>query len=176
MQSGSSKSSTGDSEPITQGNNATDTQGANLNSTAASQAYSSQTAGSSTRARKSRTQTKWPEDKVTATGLDEQGWPTPDAARERFVLVCGLIARERVSINVKVEDLTPETRRDLFTILEEKLEYPANLSTAARDKAIKSAMKEIATLQWRFKAHLRAAFVRQDELPFEKHPFLKLED
>ena len=144
MQSGLSKSSTGDSEPV---NNATDTQGANLNSAAGSQAYSSQTAGSSTRARKSRTQTKWPEDKVTATGLDEQGLPTPDAARERFVLVCGLIARERVSINVKVEDLTPETRRDLFTILEEKLEYPANLSTAARDKAIKSAMKEIALLQ-----------------------------
>ena len=173
MQSGSSKSSIGDSEPV---NNATDTQGANLNSAAASQAYSSQIARSSTRARKSRTQTKWPEDKVTATGLDEQGWPTPDAARERFVLVCGLIARERVSINVKVEDLTPETRRDLFTILEENLEYPANLSTTAHDKAIKSAMKEIALLQWRFKAYLRADFVRQDELPFEKHPFLKPED
>ena len=99
---------------------------------------------------------------MTATGLDEQGWPTPDAARERFILVCGLIARERVSINVTVEDLTPETRRDLFTVLEEKLEYPVNLSTAARDKAIKSAMKKIASLQRRFKAHLRADFVRQD--------------
>ena len=113
---------------------------------------------------------------MNATGLDEQGWPTPDAARERFVLVCGLIARERVSINVTVEDLTPEMRRDMFTVLEEKLEYPANLSTAARNKAIKSAMKEIALLQRRFKAHLRADFVRQDELPFEKHHFLKPED
>ncbi|KAG2577187.1 hypothetical protein PVAP13_6NG288712 [Panicum virgatum] len=158
MQSSSSKSSTGDSEPV---NNATDTQGTNLNSAAASQAYSSQAVGSSTRARKSRTQTKWLEDKVTATGLDEQGWPTPDAARERFVLV---------------EDLTLETRRDLFTILEEKIEYSANLSTTARNKAIKSAMKEIALLQRRFKTHLRADFVRQDELPFEKHPFLKPED
>jgi len=177
MQSTSSTSSTSDSEPAaTQGNNAPGLENANLNSAAASQAHSTQTAGSSNRARKSRTQTKRPEDKVTATGLDEQGWPTPDAVRERFVLVCGLIARERVSINSKVEDLTPDERRDLFTILEEKLEYLGNLSTAARDKAIKSAMKEIATLQWRFKAHLRAAFVRQDELPFEKHPFLKLED
>ena len=177
MQSASSTSSTGDSEPAaTQGNNAPGLEDENLNSTAASQAHSTLTAGSSNRARKSRTQTKWPEDKVIATGLDEQGWPTTDAARERFVLVCGLIARERVSINSKVEDLTPDERRDLFTILEEKLEYLGNLSTAARDKAIKSAMKEIATLQWRLKAHLRAAFVRQDELPFEKHPFLKLED
>ena len=60
--------------------------------------------------------------------------------------------------------------------MEEKLEYPSNLSTTARDKAIKSAMKEIALLQRRFKAYLRADFVRQDELPFEKHPFLKPED
>ena len=69
-----------------------------------------------------------------------------------------------------------DKKKELFTVLEEKLEYPANLSTAARDKAIKSAMKEIVTLQQRFKAHLRAAFVRQDELPFERHPFLKPED
>ena len=136
MQSDSSTSSTSDTAPATQGNSAP-----------ASQAHSSQTAGSNTQARKSRTQTKWLEDKVTATRLDEQGWPTPDAARERFILVCGLIARERVSINVKIEDLTLEMRRDLFTILEENLEYPANLSTTAHDKAIKSAMKEIALLQ-----------------------------
>jgi hypothetical protein len=44
---------------------------------------------------------------LIATGLDEKFWPTLDAARERFVLVCGLIARERVSINRKLEDLSP---------------------------------------------------------------------
>ena len=60
--------------------------------------------------------------------------------------------------------------------MEEKLEYPADLSTAARDKALKSAMKEIASLQQRFKVHLRADFVWQDKLPYEKHPFLKPED
>ena len=144
MQSTSSTSSTSDSEPAaTQGNNAPGLENANLNSAAASQAHSTQTAGSSNRARKSRTQTKRPEDKVTATGLDEKGWLTPDAAREKFVLVCCLIARERVSINSKVEDLTPDER----SVLEEKLEYPGNLSTGAHDKAIKSTMKEIALLQ-----------------------------
>ena len=112
MQSDSSTSSTSDTAPATQGNSAP-----------ASQAHSSQTAGSNTQARKSRTQTEWPEDKVTATRLDDQSWPTPDAVRERFVLVYGFIARERVSINIKVEDLTLEERRDLFTALEEQLEY-----------------------------------------------------
>jgi hypothetical protein len=70
-----------------------------------SQGHSAQTAGSSTRSRTSRTQTKWPEDKLTATRLDANFWPTPDAARDIFVLVCGLIARERVSINKAVDDL-----------------------------------------------------------------------
>ena len=45
---------------------------------------------------------------MTATGLDDDGWPTPDAARKRFVTVCGLVARERVSINTNAEDLTLE--------------------------------------------------------------------
>ncbi|PVH32719.1 hypothetical protein PAHAL_9G468200 [Panicum hallii] len=141
-----------------------------------SQAHSAQTAASSTRTRGSRTQTKWPEDKLTATGLDEKFWPTPDAARERFVLVCGLIARERVSINRKLEDLSPVEKEQLFEALLEKLEYPANLEPTVRNKAIKAAMSEIATLQRRFKAHLRRNYVRQEESPFEKHGFLKPED
>ena len=39
-----------------------------------------------------------------------------------------------------------DEKKELFTVLEEKLEYPANLSTANRNKAIKLAMKEIASL------------------------------
>jgi hypothetical protein len=70
-----------------------------------SQGHSAQTAASSTRSRGSRTQTKWPEDKLTATGLDANFWPTPDVANDRFVLVCGLIAQERVSINKAVDDV-----------------------------------------------------------------------
>jgi hypothetical protein len=61
-----------------------------------SQGHSAQTVASSTQSRGSRTQTKWPEDKLSTIGLDSNFWPTPDAVRDRFVLVCGLIARERV--------------------------------------------------------------------------------
>ena len=77
------------------------------------------------------------------------------ATRDRFVLVCGLIARERVSINKAVEDLSPIEKEELFTVLEEKLDYPANLAESVRKKAVKAAMSEIATLQRRFKTHLR---------------------
>jgi hypothetical protein len=72
------------------------------------------------------------EDKLTATGLDANFWPTPNAARDIFVLVYGLIARERVSINKAVDDLSPIEKDQLFTVLEKKLEYPANLEESVR--------------------------------------------
>jgi hypothetical protein len=57
-------------------------------------------------------------DKLTATGLDTNFWPTADAARDRFVLVRGLIARERVSINKVVDDLSLIEKDHVFTVLE----------------------------------------------------------
>jgi hypothetical protein len=63
---------------------------------------------------------------LTATGLDANFWPTPDAARDRFVLVCGLIARERVSINKAVDDLSPIEKDHLFSF-RGKARLPKNL-------------------------------------------------
>jgi hypothetical protein len=92
---------------------------------------------------------------LTATGLDANFWSTPDAARDRFVLVCGLIAWERVSINKTVDDLSLIEKDHLFTVLEKKLDYPANLEESIHKKAVKATILEIGTLQRRFKAHLR---------------------
>jgi hypothetical protein len=92
---------------------------------------------------------------LTATGLDANFWPTLDATRDRFVLVYGLIARERVSINKAVDDLSPIEKDHLFTVLEKKLDYLANLEESVRKKAVKEAISHIGTLQLRFKAHLR---------------------
>jgi hypothetical protein len=92
---------------------------------------------------------------LTTTGLDANFWPTPDVARDRFVLVCGLIARERVSINKAVDDLSPIEKDHMFNVLEEKLDYPANLEESVHKKAVKVAISQIGTLQRRFKAHLR---------------------
>ncbi|RLN34341.1 uncharacterized protein C2845_PM03G29310 [Panicum miliaceum] len=100
----------------------------------------------------------------------------PQMLRGKDSYWSGASLLERGCQSSKLEDLTLEEKKELFIVLEEKLEYPTNLSIVDRDKVIKSAMKEIASLQRRFKAHLRADFVRQDELPFEKHPFLKPED
>jgi hypothetical protein len=77
---------------------------------------------------------------LTATGLDANFWPSPDAARDKFVLVCGLIARERVSINKAVDDLSSIEKDHLFTVLEEKLDYLANLEESIRKKIVKAAI------------------------------------
>jgi hypothetical protein len=74
---------------------------------------------------------------------------------DRFALVGGLIARERVSMNKAVDDLSLIEKDHLFTVLEEKLDYPANLEEYVRKKALKAVVSEIGTLQWWFKAHLR---------------------
>jgi hypothetical protein len=66
--------------------------------------------------------------------------PTPDAARDIFVLVCGLIARERVSINKVVDDLSPIEKDHLFIVLEEKLDYLANLEESVCKKAVKAVI------------------------------------
>jgi hypothetical protein len=92
---------------------------------------------------------------LTATGFDANFWPTPDAVRDRFVLVCSLIAWERVSINKAVDDLSPIEKDHLFTVLEEKQDYPANLEDSIHKKAVKAAISNIGTFQRRFKAHLR---------------------
>jgi hypothetical protein len=73
-------------------------------------------------------------------------------------LVRGLIARERVSINKAVDDLSPIEKDHLFTVIEEKLEYPeypANLEESICKKVVKATISNIGTLQRRFKAHLR---------------------
>jgi hypothetical protein len=113
---------------------------------------------------------------LTATGLDANFWPTPDVARDRFELVSGLIAREKVSINKVVDDLSPIEKDHLFTVLEEKLDYPVNLEESVRKKAVKAAISHIGTMQRQFKAHFRKKYVSEEETPFVKHAFLQQQD
>jgi hypothetical protein len=67
----------------------------------------------------------------------------PDAASDRFVLVCGLNAWERVSINKAVGDLSPIEKEHMFIVLEEKLDYPANLEESVPKNVVKAAILEI---------------------------------
>jgi hypothetical protein len=45
-----------------------------------------------------------------------------------------------VSINKEVDDLLPIEKDHMFTVLEEKLDHPANLEESIRKKAVKAAI------------------------------------
>jgi hypothetical protein len=75
--------------------------------------------------------------------------------RDRFILVYGLLAWERVLINKAVDDLSLIEKEQLFIVLEEKLDLPTNLEESVCKKAFMAAISHIGTLQWWFKAHLR---------------------
>jgi hypothetical protein len=81
-----------------------------------------------------------------------------------------------VSINKAVDDLSPIEKDHLFTVSEEKLDYPANLEESVHKKAVKAAISQIGALQRRFKAHLRKKYVSEEENPFVKHAFLQQQD
>jgi hypothetical protein len=59
-------------------------------------------------------------------------------------------------------DLSQIEKDHLFTILEKKLNYLANLEELVRKKAVK--------------AHLRKKYVSEEETPFVKHAFLQQQD
>ena len=50
--------------------------------------------------RKLRAQTKWPSDIIKVAGFNSDGFPTNDDGMKCWQLICGLIARQRVEINV----------------------------------------------------------------------------
>jgi hypothetical protein len=68
-----------------------------------------------------------------------------------------------VSINKVVDDLLSIEKEHLFTVLEEKLDYPANLDEFVRKKAVKATILEIGTKQQQFKDHLRKKCERRGD-------------
>jgi hypothetical protein len=81
-----------------------------------------------------------------------------------------------VSINKAVDDLSPIKKDHLFTVFEEKPDYPANLEESLRKKAVKVAISQIGTLQRWFNAHLRKKYVSEEETSFVNHAFLQQQD
>ncbi|RLN33486.1 hypothetical protein C2845_PM03G30140 [Panicum miliaceum] len=116
--------------------------------------------------RKPRTQTKWPNDVVKVEGIDGDGFPTNDNGLKWWRLICGLIARQRVGINVKFEDVDQPTRQGLFEIMKEYLEFLEGTFEAQMNHVRGAALKSIAKLHRHFKSNL----------PFEVHKHLDHRD
>ncbi|RLN29727.1 hypothetical protein C2845_PM05G21350 [Panicum miliaceum] len=131
---------------------------------------------STSQRRKPRTQTKCPSDVVKVKGIDGEGFPTNDNGVKRWRLICGLIARQRVGINVKFEDMDQPTRQGLFKIMKKYLEFPEGTFEAQMNRVIGAALKSIAKLHRHFKSNLVQNFVNNGTEPFEVHKDLDHRD
>ena len=95
------------------------------------QEVSAQTGACSTsQRRKPRAQTKWPTDIIKVADFDSDGFPTNDDGMICWRLICGLIARQRVGINVHFEDLDEPARQGLFDIMKQYLQFSEGISEA----------------------------------------------
>ncbi|RLN33067.1 hypothetical protein C2845_PM03G26830 [Panicum miliaceum] len=122
---------------------------------------SRQTAACSTsQRRKPRTQTKWPNDVVKVEDIDGEGFPTNGNGLKRWRLICGLIAQQRVGINVKFEDVDQPMQQGLFEIMNEYLEFHEGTSEAQMNRVRGATLKSIAKLHRHFKSNLHRGRVR----------------
>jgi len=138
---------------------------------------SAQTGACSTsQCRKPRAQTKWPSDIIKVAGFDSEGFPTNNDGMKCWRLICGLIARQRVGINVHFEDLDEPARQGLFDIMKQYLQFPEGTSEAELNRVRGAACKSIAKLHRSFKSNLVRNYVNEGKEPFELHKHLDRQD
>jgi hypothetical protein len=78
-------------------------------------AQQDQMGGALRRGRAPRTSTKWPSDTMIVTEVDIAGMPVPLTQKRRFRVLAGLIARQKIPLNLpKIKELSNEEKWDLF--------------------------------------------------------------
>lgn len=124
--------------------------------------------------RKSRTATKWPEDKMVVTEVDMDGMPKAMKEKNRLRRLSGLIARQRISLVMpNFKSLTMVEKWKLFDkYITPHLEFPPD----TKELGFKKAMKLIAH-SWRtHKSNLVTKYMHQGRTPFAQHPYIEQED
>jgi hypothetical protein len=107
----------------------------------------SQSGASMSRAvRKKRSQTTWPSDVKSCGRVNSEAAPEDPSVKVRLGRVCGLAARQRVSLTLEHFDhLSWDDKKNIFANdIQPYVEYPREL----HDKATKHAMK-IISKAWR---------------------------
>ena len=82
------------------------------------------------------------------------GFPANDDGLKWWRLICGLITRQKVGINVKFEDVDEPARQGLFEIMKEYLEFLEGTSEAQMNHVKGTEWKSIAKLHRHFKSNL----------------------
>ncbi|TVU03588.1 hypothetical protein EJB05_50905, partial [Eragrostis curvula] len=120
-----------------------------------------------------RTSTKWPEDKIVVTAIDENGWPVDSEAKQRMRTLAGLIARQQVSLLLpNIGCLSEEAKWELFDdYVMPTLEFTDDM----KPLAFKEIMKVIAHAWRTHKNNHVNNFMLKGIEPFSKHKYIKPE-
>jgi hypothetical protein len=110
---------------------------------------------------------------MNASKVNEDGQPLDQRTLMRLSRVCGIAARQRVSLTLeKFEDLTEDEKNELFAnSIQQYVVYPEEL----KEKGKRVAMKGISH-SWRGYKNRLVMCLRKKQNPFEKFKDLKEED
>lgn len=128
----------------------------------------------SSRPQRKRTVTKWLEDKIVVTELSMSALPVEKRAQIRMRRLAGLIARQRISLNMpSFNTLSEEDKMDLFNeCVQPRLEFPKEKKHIACKK-----MMQMVAKSWRtHKSELVRKFSSKGLEATAKHPYIKKED
>ena len=105
--------------------------------------------------------------------VNDEGLPLDMRVNTRLSRVCGLAARQRVSLTLeRFDDLTENDKNELFkNSIQAYVEYPEEL----KEKEKKLAMK-IISQAWRTYKSMHVKFLREQKNPFDKYKELTKED
>ncbi|KAL6647076.1 hypothetical protein ACP70R_014513 [Stipagrostis hirtigluma subsp. patula] len=120
--------------------------------------------------RRGRGRSKMPETRYVITAVSRAGNPfQPKEAARQFRTACGVLAKERVSINLASWKKLGESEKDLlWNDLLEKFEIPEEYEAIVRVRALKSMAQAFRA----FKHKLTKYYALIGQAPFEDYPFI----
>jgi hypothetical protein len=112
-------------------------------------AQQDQLGGAQRRGRAQRTSTKWPSDTMIVTEVDIVGMPVPLTQKCRFRALAGLIARQKIPLNLpKIKELSNDEKWDLFDKhVQKHLKFQEDAKTAGIQDFLEDDNQGMETIQ-----------------------------
>jgi hypothetical protein len=126
--------------------------------------------GAKRRGRAPRTYTKWPSDTTIVTEVNIVGMLVPLTQKQRFRVLAGLIARQKIPLNLPdIKELSNDEKWYLF---DKHVQKYLKFQEDAKPQAFKLFWKTAAKAWRQFRFQLTRDFIRKGLEPFTRHPFI----
>jgi hypothetical protein len=107
---------------------------------------------------------------MIVTEVDIVGMPVPLTQKSRFRVLAGLIARQKIPLNLpEIKELSNEEKWNLF---DKHVQKHLKFQEDAKPHAFKLFWKTAAKAWRQFRFQLRRDFIRKGLEPFTRHPFI----